>query len=54
MAEPRRDFDEEEDRTFIVKDKFNKFTYWNLDKPPSENDKFPNAMKWVDIASAVS
>lgn len=34
--------------------KFSKFTYWNYDKNPSDNDAYRKAMHWEKIAGAVS
>jgi ribonuclease H2 subunit C len=34
--------------------KFNKFTYWNYDKNPSENDAYKKAMHWIKVSEAVS
>merc|ERR1711976_443368 len=53
LEEPRKEFGEEENRTFRAVKKFKEFTLWNLDKPPSDYDKYPNAMKWIDIAAAI-
>lgn len=34
--------------------KFNKITYWNYDKNPSENDAYKKAMHWMKVSEAVS
>lgn len=34
--------------------KFDKFTYWNYDKNPSENDAYKKAMHWLKVSEAVS
>jgi len=41
------------ERNLAVTHKFRDFTYWNLDLPPSANDKIMQVMKWIDIAKAV-
>lgn len=33
---------------------FDKFTYWNWDSKPTEDDKIITAMDWFDIAEVVS
>lgn len=34
--------------------KFDKFTYWNYDKIPSENDAYKKALHWLKVSEAVS
>lgn len=34
--------------------KFDKFTYWNYDKNPSENDAYKQALHWLKVSEAVS
>lgn len=45
---------EDQDRLLRVDQRFTSFTSWNLDKPPSADDKLNKAMQWIDIAKAVS
>ncbi|CRK89229.1 CLUMA_CG002988, isoform A [Clunio marinus] len=33
--------------------KFDKFTYWNYDKNPSENDSYRKAMHWLKVSEAL-
>ena len=42
-----------QDRCFKASSKFSKFTYWNLEDTPSQNDKIKKAMEWINISSAV-
>lgn len=34
--------------------KFNEFTYWNLQTPPSSQDKVTRALQWANLSSVVS
>ena len=45
---------EDQERLLRVDRRFTSFTSWNLDKPPSADDKLSKAMLWIDIAKAVS
>ena len=53
MVEPRKCFDEDEEREFQVKSTFTEFTHWNLDRQPSVNDKIRQAFDWIDVAETV-
>ena len=45
---------EDQDRLLRVDQKFSSFTAWNLDKPPSADDKLMKALQWIEVAKAVS
>jgi hypothetical protein len=45
---------EDQDRMLRVDQKFTSFTAWNLDKPPSGDDKLVKALQWIHVAKAVS
>ena len=45
---------EDQDRLLRVDQRFTSFTSWNLDKPPSGDDRLNKALQWIDIAKAVS
>jgi len=47
------DDDDDDERRLAVTHKFKDFTYWNVDLPPSANDKIMQVMKWIDIAKVV-
>lgn len=42
------------ERNLTFGGKFDKFTYWNYDKNPSENDSYRKALHWMKVADAVS
>lgn len=42
------------ERTFKVDKIFDRFTYWNYDLNPSENDALHKALDWIQVAKAVS
>ena len=44
---------DEADRDLKFGGKFSKFTYWNYDKNPSENDGYKKAMHWIKVSEAV-
>ncbi|KAK7104011.1 ribonuclease H2 subunit C-like [Littorina saxatilis] len=44
---------EDQDRSLRVDQRFSSFTAWNLDKPPSGDDKLMKALQWIDIAKAL-
>ncbi|KAG5671498.1 hypothetical protein PVAND_001692 [Polypedilum vanderplanki] len=44
---------EESDRVLKFGGKFDKFTYWNYDKNPSENDAYKKALHYIKIAEAL-
>lgn len=54
LKEHRRSVMEDDDRSLTISHQFKEFTYWNLDNPPSADDKLKRAMDWIDIAKAVS
>lgn len=54
MKEQRRPFTEEEERTVMVTQTFDKFHYWNLDKKPSADDRFSQMLDWVELSKTVS
>jgi len=43
----------EEERVLTVESGFSSLTLWNLDLSPGLNDKFTQALKWIDISSAI-
>jgi len=45
--------DNDDERRLSISHKFKDFTYWNLDLPPSADDKIMQVMKWIDIAKVV-
>lgn len=53
MKEEKRPFTDEEDRVMKATHKFSRFTYWNLETPPSNNDAIIKAMQWINIAAAL-
>ncbi|XKL63041.1 hypothetical protein PGB90_005405 [Kerria lacca] len=38
---------------FKINQSFKKFTYWNLDRIPSNNDSLRSAFDWLDVAEVV-
>lgn len=54
VKELSRPFNEDDDRSFDITHTMNEYIHWNLDKDPSINDKYQQAMQWLDIANAVS
>ncbi|XP_067681626.1 ribonuclease H2 subunit C-like [Haliotis asinina] len=53
VKENRKPVTEDEDRELNITHRFQKMTYWNLDKLPSADDRFTQAMQWADIAKAL-
>ncbi|XP_071080171.1 ribonuclease H2 subunit C-like [Haliotis cracherodii] len=53
VKENRKPVTEDEDRDLNITHRFQKMTYWNLDKLPSADDRFAQAMQWADIAKAL-
>lgn len=47
-------FSENEERRFHIIHNFDSLVYWNFDRTPSQNDKFLQAINWIDIAEVVS
>lgn len=43
-----------QDKTVKVTSVFDKMTYWNLETPPSSDDRVVMAMDWPELADAVS
>ncbi|KAK6632167.1 hypothetical protein RUM44_007197 [Polyplax serrata] len=41
------------DRNLYGTHLFDKFTYWNWDSEPSDNDRVVTAMDWLDVAEAL-
>ncbi|ELU15177.1 hypothetical protein CAPTEDRAFT_135490 [Capitella teleta] len=55
LRESRRPFTDAEDvKELSISDKFDKFSFWNLDKKCSDDDSFSRAMQWIHVAKAVS
>eukprot|EP00041_Stephanoeca_diplocostata_P019301 m.414124 g.414124 ORF g.414124 m.414124 type:complete len:193 (+) comp21267_c0_seq8:150-728(+) len=44
---------DDQGRTWRPANKFDNFTYWNMDSVPSNNDPVVQALEWVKIARAV-
>lgn len=42
------------DRELKFGGKFSKFTYWNYDKNPTQNDAYKKALHWLKVSEAVS
>ncbi|KAK3591295.1 hypothetical protein CHS0354_004344 [Potamilus streckersoni] len=53
IKETRKPFTEEEDRHITGIQTFNQFTYWNLDREATANDKIRQTMDWIDIAKVI-
>lgn len=53
LKEEKRPFMEEDDRTLTISQKFDEYTYWNLDLATSGNDKVIRAMQWIDLANVL-
>ena len=45
---------DEEEGKFKVTQTFTDYTHWNLDLPPTDNDKIVSVRQWLDIANVVS
>ena len=54
LKENRKPFNDEEDRNLKISHKFEKFNFWNLDLSPSDMDKLPQALDWINLAKVVS
>ena len=53
LKESHKVYDEEEERKFKVLHTFSNYMHWNLDLPPTDNDKIVSALQWLDIATVV-
>ncbi|XP_041353047.1 uncharacterized protein LOC121371310 isoform X2 [Gigantopelta aegis] len=53
LKENHRQVTEDDDRHLIATHKFEKFTYWNLDKVPSADDRLVKALHWINIAKVL-
>ncbi|GFS12559.1 ribonuclease H2 subunit C-like [Elysia marginata] len=53
VTEPHKRPTEEEDRLLVASHKYDKFTYWNLDKEPTSDDLVQKALQWVDLSSVL-
>lgn len=53
LREQQRVSTDLEDRHVTVTGTFDKLQYWNLETVPSANDKFVQALQWIDIAAAL-
>lgn len=53
VKEARTVHSDEQNRSWAGKNKFSKFSYWNLETPPSENDCLIQALDWVKVAALV-
>jgi ribonuclease H2 subunit C len=45
---------EESERVLKFAGKFDKFTYWNYDKNPTDNDAYKKSLHFMKVAEAVS
>lgn len=54
FKEPHKRSTEDEDRTLVATCKFDRFTYWNLDKQTTSDDLVQRALQWVELSAAVS
>ena len=54
LKETRKVYTDDEERNVTASQKFSKFHYWNLDKKPSQDDKFQQTLDWMKIAQVVS
>ncbi|XP_074656778.1 uncharacterized protein LOC141909978 isoform X2 [Tubulanus polymorphus] len=52
ITEPRPTLTDEEDRQFIISKTFDKFTHWNWDTQPTNQDKIHKALEWANIAES--
>lgn len=53
LKEDHKPTSDQEDRTVRVESVFNRFTYWNLETPPTSDDGVVMAMAWPDLAAAI-
>ena len=53
VQETRKAATDDEERELTATESFKSFNYWNLDRSPTEYDKLPQALKWLDIAKIV-
>ncbi|KAG7464530.1 hypothetical protein MATL_G00166570 [Megalops atlanticus] len=53
LRENHKPTSDQEDRTVRVSSVFHRFTYWNLDTPPTSDDGVVMAMAWPEIAEAI-
>ena len=53
FTETRKPVLEDDDRELTAAQSFKAFSYWNLDRNPSEGDNLYQAMTWIKIAKAV-
>ncbi|PIK61513.1 putative ribonuclease H2 subunit C-like isoform X2 [Apostichopus japonicus] len=53
LQELNRPFTEDQDRNVRISAKFNEFTYWNLQTPPSSQDKVTSALQWANLSSVI-
>lgn len=53
LQEPNRPFTEDQDRHLKISSKFDSFTYWNLQTPPSDQDKLVRALQWAKLSSVI-
>ncbi|RUS68498.1 hypothetical protein EGW08_023740 [Elysia chlorotica] len=53
LTEPHKRATEEEDRVLLASQKFDSFTYWNLDKEPSSDDQIQRALQWIDLSAVL-
>ncbi|ESO02644.1 hypothetical protein HELRODRAFT_161934 [Helobdella robusta] len=54
VLEKEEHSEEEEHKNYKIREKFKSLTYWNLDSKPNLDDKFRQALKWIEISKAVN
>ncbi|XP_078671785.1 ribonuclease H2 subunit C-like [Branchiostoma floridae x Branchiostoma belcheri] len=53
LKEKHKAVSDEEARVFHAAQKFQEFTYWNMETPPSKNDGLQKALHWLEISKAI-
>ncbi|KAG5853122.1 hypothetical protein ANANG_G00069740 [Anguilla anguilla] len=53
LKEDHKPTSDQEDRTVRVSSVFHRFTYWNLETPPTSDDGVVMGMAWPDLAEAI-
>ncbi|XP_057311698.1 ribonuclease H2 subunit C-like [Hydractinia symbiolongicarpus] len=53
VKEKGETFSDYQERTIQVDKSFDKFTYWNLEIPPSRDDAMMKAFHWLDLAHVI-
>merc|ERR1712080_793582 len=54
VVNKKRDtFSDQQDQTLYIEKKFDKFTCWNLEDPPSSNDPLLKGFDWMEVANVL-